>query len=186
MSALSSEGSQWFTVCILLTANVAACSSSSSENPKACTLLGCQDLFTASVSADVGVLPSGENTVTVEADGAIFSCTFSLSGQNSSDGGISAVQCQDGANLGVLVMSATTCMTGASDGAMGRACKPIPGKLTEYITIRGTPHSVRVKQSAAGTLLFEDTTTPTYQAQQPNGPGCGPICQYGGVTVTLP
>ena len=176
----------WETVCLLVAVNVSACSSETSADPRACTLIGCQDMFTASLLADASALSGGEHTVMAEADGVMFSCIFSFPAQTSSVGGIPDVQCQDGANFAVLVTSATACTTVASDGAVVQHCEPIPGKVTEYITIRGTPHSVLVKQSAAGTLLFEQMASPTYQPQQPNGPGCGPICRYGGVTVTLP
>lgn len=152
--------------------------------PKACTLIGCGDQFTATVSAASGALPTGTHTVDVTADGAMLSCTFVFPLETLPSGGTIGVQCQNG--LRVDVVSATICTTTQSDAALMQRCDPVPGQLKEHITVSGTPASIRVEQSVGGTVILDESAMPTYQSSQPNGPGCEPICRQAGAEWTIP
>ena len=65
-------------------------------------------------------------------------------------------------------------------------CQPIDGKFTEAITIDGTPSEIEVQQTVTGTVIFDQTVAPTYQTNQPNGPGCAPTCRQAGAAWTIP
>jgi hypothetical protein len=147
-----------------------------------CSDVGCEDQFSASVTMDATQIPAGTHTIDVMADGAAMSCTFSFP-PDPSTGGIAA-QCPSG--LTVLVQPATVCTTTQSRTAASQQCQPIDGKFTESIWVSGTPKMVQVQQLVGGTAILDQTVSPTYQTNEPNGPGCGPICQQASAAWTIP
>jgi len=147
-----------------------------------CTDIGCNDQFSAMVTMDATMVPAGTHTVDVVADGAVMSCTFSFP-PDPSTGGIAA-QCSNG--LTVFVEPALVCTTMQSATGAWEACQPIDGKFGESIWVSGTPSVVQVQQAVGGTVILDQTVSPTYQTSQPNGPGCGPICHQGGAEWTIP
>lgn len=147
-----------------------------------CTDVGCQDQFSATVTMGATLIPAGTHTVDVVADGAAMSCTFSFPPDASTGG--AAAQCSSG--LTVLVQPATVCTTTRSATAVSQQCQPIDGKFTESIWVPGTPKVVQVQQLVGGTVILDQTVSPTYQTNQPNGPGCGPICHQAGAEWTIP
>jgi hypothetical protein len=148
----------------------------------ACTDVGCEDQFSASVTMDAALVPAGTHTVNVVADGAAMSCMFPFPPADST-GGLAA-QCSSG--LTVFVQPATVCTTTQSATVASQQCQPIDGKFTESIWVSGTPSEVRVQQLVAGTVILDQTVSPTYQTNEPNGPGCEPVCHQGGAEWTIP
>ncbi len=147
-----------------------------------CTLIGCEDQFSATVTMDVTLVPAGTHTVDVVADGAAMTCTFSFP-PDPPTGGIAA-QCSSG--LTVFVEPDMICSTMQLGTATWEACQPIAGKFTESIWVAGTPGEVQVQQTVGGTVILDQTVTPTYQTTEPNGPGCGPTCHQAGAEWTIP
>jgi hypothetical protein len=45
---------------------------------------------------------------------------------------------------------------------------------------------VQVQQLVGGAVILDETVSPTYQTDEPNGPGCGPICHQAGAEWTIP
>lgn len=86
----------------------------------------------------------------------------------------------------MTVGPAQTCTTTESSTGASEQCQPIDGKFVEAITIEGTPGSIEIQQTVGGTVIFDQTVAPTYQTNQPNGPGCGPICHQAGAAWTIP
>lgn len=162
------------------------CDGSSIGSPRdgemICTDVGCQDQFSASVMMDATQVPAGTHTVNVVADGAATSCTFQFPADPST-GGLAA-QCSSG--LTVFVQPATICTTMQSATVTSEQCQPIDGKFIESIWVSGTPSVVRVQQLVNGTVILDQTVSPTYQTNEPNGPGCGPICHQAGAAWTIP
>lgn len=128
-----------------------------------CTLIGCGDQFTATVTVDTTMVPAGTQTVTVTVDGAATSCTVAPPGDVGYGDPCSA-------GFGLTIGPA----------------QPTDGKFTEKITVNGSPRSIEVQQTVGGTVIFDQTISPTYQTNQPNGPGCGPICHQASVAWTIP
>ena len=147
-----------------------------------CTLVGCEDQFSASVTMDAALVPAGTHTVDVVADGAAMSCTFPFPPPDAT-GGLAA-QCSTG--LTVFVEPDLVCTTMQSAMGAWEACLPIDGKFTESICVSGTPSVVQVQQLVGGTVILDQTVSPSYQTSAPNGPGCGPICHQGGADWTIP
>ena len=145
----------------------------------ACTDIGCSDQFSASVTIDATLVPAGTHTVDVVADGAAMSCTFSFPPADSS-----SAQCSGGLTL--FVQPATVCTTTQTPTYSSQQCQPIDGKFTESIWVSGTPGVVQVRQLVGGTVVLDQTVSPAYQTNQPNGPGCAPICHQGGAEWTIP
>jgi len=129
----------------------------------ACTLIGCEDQFMATLTVDATMVPAGMHTVQVTADGVVASCAF----QFPPDVGL-GVPCSSA--FGLTIVPDQT----------------IAGRFTERITFSGTPSLVEVQQLVGGTVIFDQTVSPTYQMNQPNGPGCGPICEQANVLWTIP
>jgi hypothetical protein len=129
----------------------------------ACTLIGCVDQFSATVTVDATTVPAGKHTLTVTIDGAATSCSF---------------------NLPELANPVNDpCAAGFSLSVPGQ---PTDGKFTETIRVFGTPSSIKVQQTLDGTVVLDQTISPTYQTNQPNGPGCGPICHQATAAWTIP
>jgi hypothetical protein len=149
-----------------------------------CTLIGCEDQFTATVSVTASAVPAGTHTVVVTADGTSSSCSFTLPPQNLAAGDNAAAQCPAG--LEVIVGATQVCMTTQSGDVTASHCDPVPGQLTEQISVMGSPASIRVEQSVGGTVVLDQSATPAYQTNEPNGSGCGPICHQAGADWTIP
>jgi hypothetical protein len=133
------------------------------DGATACTLIGCVDQFTATVTVDATTVPAGKHTLTVTIDGAVSSCSF---------------------NLPELASPVNDpCSVGFSLNVPGQ---PTDGKFTETIGVLGTPSSIEVHQTLDGTVVLDQTISPTYQTNQPNGPGCGPICRQATAAWTIP
>ena len=143
-----------------------------------CTLIGCQDQFTATVTVDATAVPAGTHTVNVSADGTAMTCTFPFPQADA------VAQCSGG--LTVIVQAAAVCTTVQTDAAISEKCQAIDGKFTESISIPGTPSAVQVRQLVGGTVILDQSVAPTYQTNQPNGPGCGPTCHQAGAAWTIP
>ncbi len=144
---------------------------------KACTLRGCVDQFSATLSRADGSFVAGAHQVDVIADGVTMSCTFNFAG-----GGVVAT-CPSG--LDVTVGPATTCTEIRTGNSVSLRCDPIPGQFVEQLSLRGTPRQLRVMQSVAGVVLLDQAMSPTYEAAYPNGPECGSPCQQASATLTL-
>jgi len=133
------------------------------DGATACTLIGCVDQFSATVTVDSTLVPAGRHTLTVTFDGAATSCTF---------------------NLPELTNPVNDpCAAGFTLSVPGQ---PTNGKFTETIAVHGTPSSIKVQQTLDGTVVLDQTISPTYLTIQPNGPGCGPICHQGNAAWTIP
>ena len=147
-----------------------------------CTDIGCNDQFSASVTMDATLVPAGTHTVNVAADGVAMSCSFAFPPADST--GEMAAQCSNG--LTVFVEANLVCTTMQSAMGSWEACVPIDGKFTESIWVSGTPSVVQVQQLVAGTVILDETVSPTYQTNQPNGPGCAPICHQATAAWMIP
>lgn len=151
---------------------------------KACTLIGCHDQFSATVTASSAEFPAGEHTVTVTTEAGTMSCSFVVPLEMTAGGGVKAPSCMPG--LTVSVGPGTVCTEMVDGGVRSLRCDPIPGQLKETISVSGAPSSVRVQQSVAGTTILDRSVTPTYNESRPNGPGCDPLCRQAGVEWTVP
>ncbi len=133
------------------------------DGATACTKIGCVDQFSATVTVDATTVPAGKHTLTVTIDGAATSCSF---------------------NLPELANPVNDpCAAGFSLSVPGQ---PTDGKFTETIRVLGTPSSIEVHQTLDGTVVLDQTLSPTYQTNQPNGPGCAPICHQASAAWTIP
>jgi hypothetical protein len=146
-----------------------------------CTLVGCEDQFSATLTVDATMVPAGRHTVTVTIDGAAGSCTFQIppSAELTND------PCS-GSGFSMTIGPAEACTTTQSPTVSSQQCQPIDGMFVERLAVAGTPRVIEVQQTVAGAVIFDQTITPTYQTNQPNGPGCGPTCHQGGADWTIP
>ena len=165
----------------LATAIVVAAAGCSS---KVCTEVGCQDQFSARITAATAFFPSGAHTVTVTADGVSLSCTFQYPAPALSGGGAVAPACSPGLLMGVG--PATVCTEVRHENAVELRCEPVPGQLVETISVFGTPANVRLQQSAGGALLVDHSASPAYATVRPNGPECDPVCHQAAIELALP
>jgi hypothetical protein len=149
----------------------------------ACTLIGCEDQFTATVHDSNGGLPSGMHAITVTADGAILRCVFTVPLATLPGGGTAGLNCPAG--LQVQVIQRTTCVTSGTPNYQTQTCTPVAGKFNELIVVVGKPTSLHVTQTVDGATFLDQTVTPAYTTSQPNGPDCDPICSQGSAEWVL-
>ena len=162
----------WAGVMVVASFAVAGCES------KACTLRGCTNQFSATLSRADGSFPAGAHQVDVIADGVAMSCTFTFAG--------SGVTATCPAGLDLTVGPAETCMEVRSGNSVGYRCDPIPGQFIERLTLRATPTQLRLVQSVDGVAVLDEAMAPSYEAAYPNGPECGSPCQQASATLSLP
>jgi hypothetical protein len=163
---------------------LAACSSGvPGSGTHACTLIGCQDQFTATAQDANGSLPSGMHTIQVTADGATLSCSFTLPLANLPGGGTAGIDCPIG--LHVQVLQPSTCIATGTPNYKTQTCTPVAGKLNEIIVITGKPTTVHVTETVDGATFLDETATPAYKTSQPNGPDCDPICSQASAEWVL-
>jgi len=135
---------------------------------KGCTLVGCEDGFTANVRSADGSFPSGAHRIEVLADTASLTCTFAYPFARPGDN----ASC--GVDLRVAVWEELACTE--------TQCEPIPGKFYEAITVPGTPAQVHVWQYVDDMAILDAAVAPTYKEVAPNGRECGPICRQATVS----
>jgi hypothetical protein len=80
-------------------------------------------------------------------------------------------------------------ISATGNGATGRCTVDATGQVTMDVTGDGSrltegDHVVAVSLQSGGAFLASDTATVTVLAVQPNGPGCGPVCYRGDVTLS--
>jgi hypothetical protein len=149
----------------------------------ACSDVGCEDQFTATVHDANGALPSGMHALTVTAGAAILRCVFTVPLATLPGGGTAGLNCPAG--LQVQVLPKTTCVTSTTPSSKMQACTPVAGKLDELIIIAGKPASLHVTQTIDGATYLDQTVTPTYTTSRPNGPGCEPLCSQASAEWVL-
>jgi hypothetical protein len=126
----------------------------------------------------------GTHQIDVTADGVTLSCTFTFPAQKLPNGFDASPQCPPG--LTVRVGPATMCTPlPPAAGVSGLRCEPILGQTQETITVPGTPVQVRVRQTVDGAVVLDQSVTPVYATNQPNGPGCEPTCHQAGAEWSL-
>jgi len=123
---------------------------------KGCTLVGCEDSFTATVRKADRSFPGGVHRIEVLADSASLTCTFVY----PATGGSSQL-CD--ANLSVMVWPETTCTDTTTDAGVTHQCDLVPTRLYETIALRGTPGQVHVWQSVDDTPILDAVTAALLQ-----------------------
>lgn len=139
--------------------------SSPHSHPYGCTLIGCEDTFTASVASATGSLPNGMHRIEVIADAATLSCAFQIPLERTAEGGEVLPTCSSG--LGVLIA-------------------PASSPVAETIHLTGTPRQVHAWQYVDDVAILDAAAAPSYQDERPNGPECEPVCRQASVSWTLP
>jgi hypothetical protein len=168
---------------LVMSGALAAAPGCAIETTKTCSLVGCQDQFSANLQTADGSFPSGTHQVDVVADGLTLSCAFSFPLGTAPGGGTIAPSCPMGLNVGVW--PATVCTSTTTGATASQTCDPIPGHFVESITLTGAPTRVQLQQSVDGTSLLNVEMAPTYVVNRPNGPDCDPACRQSSASLTL-
>jgi hypothetical protein len=88
--------------------------------------------------------------------------------------------------LTVDVRPVSTCTETSTPAVRKLTCTPVEGQFQEVITLAGTPAGVRVRQSVDGSALFDQSASPVYAVNRPNGPDCEPTCHQATVAWSIP
>jgi hypothetical protein len=154
------------------------------QTPKACTLIGCADNFTASAQRADGSIPDGAHRIEVLVDGTTLKCAFTLPLATLQSGGTAQPTCDAG--LTVTVVPAMVCIqTEGPSGTSSQTCNTIPGKFVETLTLSGAPGQVHVWQYVDDAPILDVAVAPQYADSRPNGPGCPPVCRQALVAWTM-
>ena len=173
----------WNRLFCVVGIGVLAAVSGACERTTECTLIGCQDQFSAAVSRADGSFPSGTHRIEILADGASVTCTFAYPLMTGPSGATVSPSCPTG--LVVSVEQQQVCTQTNENGGVASTCQPIPGQFFETIRLVGTPAQVHVWQYVDDVALLDAATAPAYQDYFPNGPACGPPCHQASAVWTL-
>jgi len=166
-----------------VTATAAGCGGGSGSQPRACTLIGCIDNFSASVQRADGSFPSGAHRVEVLADSVDSTCTFTFSPEAIGSNGLLTADCPSGVTVNVA--PATSCTTTSGAGSSSSQCNVIAGQFQETIVVNGAPKQVHAWQYVDDAAILDAAAAPSYTATSPNGPGCGPTCLHATASWTF-
>jgi hypothetical protein len=134
---------------------------------QSCTEIGCVDGLQLELAPSEG-WPAGHYIFSIEADGAMQTCTGDLPLPPCQNG--SALSCQ-GASL-------------ASIGESGCALAPSAHGFAN-IGFQSMPMHVVVRIERDGMAIADRDLSPTYVTSQPNGPDCEPICHNASAQVAV-
>lgn len=141
------------------------------ESSKTCTLIGCQDQLIVEISQSSGlaVLFSAH----LDIDGRAVACPAPAKGESAA--------CDTGVSIASRELQDCT---QTISGDQARETCVGTGYFTERIIILGAPKSVGISLMTGATVAAQTTLTPTYEVNQPNGPGCDPVCKQAAATWT--
>jgi hypothetical protein len=137
-----------------------------SSATRTCTLIGCQDGFSASVRSADGSFPSGMHRIEIMTTGVVIACAFTFPLEVLPTGGLVQPTCPAGVNVNILSVAG-------------------PDQVVESIVLPGTPPQVHVWQYVDDVTILDAAAAPSYHTVQPNGPECGPVCRQASASWTL-
>ncbi len=143
---------------VLVAIGLAGCDSRNT----ACTLIGCDDAFLVTVTAEGGLSP-GRYDVRASDGEAVRVCTLAVSGCRSGT-------CQ-------IALSAID----VSTGCLGYGPDGDGGVLVQLAPTEG---EVTVDVSRDGVPVTSARLSPVYADRTPNGPDCGTVCRVATASVS--
>jgi hypothetical protein len=143
------------------------------SNSKTCTLIGCNDQFTIQIQLADGARP--HLTADMVIDGRAVSCAAPTDS--------STVTCDTG--VSVWSRELQSCTQSQSGTVVMETCVG-SGVFAETIVVQGSPKSLSMSLLNGTTSVAQQTFQPQYESNQPNGPGCDPICKQAATTWTVP
>jgi hypothetical protein len=144
---------------------LAAVAAAGCEKKTACTLIGCSDQASISLSRADDVPPPG--VTEVDVDGRKVTCPTQQSEST----------CAPDVRISLRAIDVCGPSTSTSSSP---TCHP-SGRFTEVITISGTPSHVVVTLSTGAQRAFDLS----YSSSRPNGAGCDPLCRQANVDWQL-
>ena len=148
---------------LFFAALLAACAASDTDEPKACTTIGCANGY--SLDFEASSWAQGKYTVELTIDGKPCTCEATLPLDASSKSTCTLPEVQLGLSGSALPVG--------EQGLVGLVFTSQPAKI-----------DVTVKRDGA-TLGQPASFTPAYKTSQPNGPECGPTCTNASDTLKL-
>lgn len=146
-----------------------------------CSTETCTDFARVVIETTDGTWVDGDYSLELEADDAVYSCTFTTPDDAPETATWQPIDCTPKINAFLVPLC-------ESHGVLlpaSESCSPLPGKFNLLAEAPGTPKKVRSVLTRGDETVLDDTRNiPLYETVQPNGPECAPTCQqYGGVSV---
>jgi hypothetical protein len=149
-----------------------------------CTEIGCGDAATLTLRTADGTLPDGAYTLSLDVEGQTHTCAFAAPGDLPTEPGrIATASCDS--ELRVEVLPEVVCTEHRSGDAVSQSCTPVPDHWYFATALQGTPAGFTLAVERDGRELLNEQRALNYRDEQPNGPGCEPICRQAGVELTL-
>jgi hypothetical protein len=148
---------------------VVACSSSPTDPPRACTLIGCEDGFKVDLTPASG-WPAGAYRFTIDVDATRVTCRGALPLPACQAG--PAVTCEPS---GLVTIAESGCALAAS--AHGFPQITFEPKLR--------PKRVVIAVARNESVVARADLSPEFKRLEPNGPGCLPICNQARSRMTI-
>ena len=146
-----------------------------------CSTESCTDYAKVGITTLDGTWVDGDYSLTLEADDAVYSCTFTTPDDAPDETGTrQPIDCTP--TIEAFLAPFCDWYEVGSD-----SCNPLPGKFHLEARAPGTPKIVHVVLTRGDRTVLDHTwNIPYYGTVQPNGPDCGPTCQQYGVGATIP
>src|SRR5450432_1902697 len=96
------------------------------ESTHTCSLVGCVDQLTATVTGPDAALPAGTHLLTVTADAVTTTCTFKVPSDTLPGGGTVGPSCPQG--LSVSVGQKESCTETKTSTTSSLTCTPVAGQ----------------------------------------------------------
>jgi hypothetical protein len=149
-----------------------------------CSTETCTDYAKVVIATTDGTWVDGDYSLTLEADDAVYSCTFTTPDDMPDETGTwKRMACTPTIDAFLVPV----CESYAIGTNPGESCSPLPGKFYLDARAPGTPKAVHYVLTRGDETLVDHTmNVPLYGTVQPNGSDCSPTChQYGGM-FTIP
>jgi len=135
---------------------------------KSCTAIGCWDRFQIAISEEGISYPHLAADLVI--DGRAASCLAPML--------TASTTCDSGVMVGLRELE--TCTTEILNPCSGT------GIYVEDLVVTGTPKSVIVSLRNGTTIIAQRTFEPHYKDNEPNGPGCPPVCKLAMASWSVP
>lgn len=146
-----------------------------------CTMLPCLDHVAIVTELSAAQAATGLHRFRIEADGTTVTCTVNHTDATATD----FADCDGSASLHLGPRTQMVEVPSPVPGTVMVTAQAVPGVFQWGLELSGQPASVRVVHELNGVVLRDQSATPTYREERPNGRHCEPVCQQASITWAL-
>lgn len=174
-----------FACMLIVTAFAGACTSSQTQHKdqakpdrsRGCTEMACSDGASIEAKLSAAGAPLGNHEFALSIEGKASTCTVEFV-----DVGQAVEASCTQPDVSLRFGPATKGVETRMGEVVGYTEEPIPGEFRWMLAVSGTPTTIHVVHTHAGTTILDQTAELTqYADHRPNGEGCEPVCKQASV-----